>query len=144
MGDAPQHAAPVSPVPGKAVSKPVNIAFFYPEGHEKDFESVKRQFREVIAKNKFVFRLEAVFERGYVHNKRINSQLFAELCKTNRVDIAIILAPPSYTAGDGSVFDMMPEVFEANNVAVEIIPYGDLMKQYRYLNILLDITLLIH
>ena len=142
-----RETSPESPAPAaadKSAYKSVSIAYFYPEGNEKDFESMKKQFREVISKNKFKFQLEAVFERSFDAEKKINPLMFAELCKTNKVDIAIMLAPASYSAGDGSVFDLMPEAFEASDVFAEIIPHGDLMKQYRYLNILLDITLLIH
>lgn len=126
------------------LKRPVNIAYFYPEGYEKDFENMKKQFKEVIEKNKFKFRLEAVFEKNYSFTQKINPLFFAELCKTNKVNIAIILTPPLSVVVDGYIFNILPDAFESRGIFAEVVPHGDITKQYRYLNILLDITLLIH
>jgi len=127
----------------KTSKKPVSIAYFYPEGYEKDFNMMKKQFHEVTEKNKFKFRLEAVFEKNYSLIQKINPLFFAELCTTNKVDIAIILTPPPAVVTESYVFNILPEAFESKGIFAEVVSYGDLMKQYRYLNILLDITLLI-
>ncbi|OQA92121.1 MAG: Chromosomal replication initiator protein DnaA [Elusimicrobia bacterium ADurb.Bin231] len=124
--------------------RPVNAAFFYPEGCEKEFQKMKAQFREVILKNKFKFYLESVFEKDYCHTKKVNTFMLAELCKTNKVNIAIILLPPPNTASDENFENNLFEAFESNELSAEIIPYTDLNKQYKYLNILLDITMFIY
>ncbi len=145
---------PIPPAPVPAVSpkpvvkdeydllKPVDVAYFYPEKHEKDFEKMKEQFREVIKKHKLKFRLAGVFEKSYDFDKKINYSFFAQLCKTNNVSIMILLGPPPGFIAEDDFNNMLTETCDAHNISAEIVPFADLAKQYKYLNIALDITLI--
>ncbi|OGS45754.1 MAG: chromosomal replication initiator protein DnaA [Elusimicrobia bacterium RIFOXYD2_FULL_34_15] len=155
----PVHVPVTPPVPSKPVVasaptgtapkdeydslSPVEVGLFYPEGYEKDFEKMKELFKEVVKKHKLKFRLFSVFEKSYSLDKKINYSLFAQLCKTNNLAIAVLLGPPPVpTLSEDDFTNMLTTVCEANNITPEIIPYSDLTKQYKYLNIALDITLL--
>ena len=122
--------------------KPVEVAYFYPEKHEKDFEKMKEQFREVIKKHKLKFRLAGIFEKSYDFDKKINYSFFAQLCKTNNVSIMVLLGPPPGFIAEDDFTNMLTETCDAHNISVEIVPFADLAKQYKYLNIALDITLI--
>ena len=123
--------------------KPVEVAYFYPEKHEKDFEKMKEQFREVIKKHKLKFRLAGIFEKSYDFDKKINYSFFAQLCKTNNVSIMVLLGPPpSQFIAEDDFNNMLIETCDAHNISAEIVPFADLAKQYKYLNIALDITLI--
>ncbi|MBI5573412.1 MAG: chromosomal replication initiator protein DnaA [Elusimicrobia bacterium] len=123
--------------------KPVEVAYFYPEKHEKDFEKMKEQFREVIKKHKLKFRLAGIFEKSYDFDKKINYSLFAQLCITNNVSIMVLLGPPpSQFIAEDDFNNMLIEECDAHNISAEIVPFADLTKQYKYLNIALDITLI--
>ncbi|MFA5779436.1 MAG: chromosomal replication initiator protein DnaA [Elusimicrobiota bacterium] len=122
--------------------KPVEVAYFYPEKHEKDFEKMKEQFREVIKKHKLKFRPVGVFEKSYDFDKKINYSFFAQLCKTNNVSIMVLLGPPPGFIAEDDFTNMLTETCDAHNISAEIVPFADLAKQYKYLNIALDITLI--
>ncbi|MEW6556165.1 MAG: chromosomal replication initiator protein DnaA [Elusimicrobiota bacterium] len=125
--------------------KPVEVAYFYPAGYEKELEKVKQLFIETIKKHKLKFRLVGVFDRGYEFDKKINYTLFVQLCNTNNIHIAIFLCPPSSSIiTEEDFINMVTNACESGNVSAEIIPFADLTKQYKYLNIALDITLLGH
>lgn len=144
----------ISPAPPPAVSpksvvkneydllKPVEVAYFYPEKHEKDFEKMKEQFREVIKKHKLKFRLAGIFEKSYNFDKKINYSFFAQLCITNNVSIMVLLGPPPGFIAEDDFNNMLIETCDAHNISAEIVPFADLAKQYKYLNIALDITLI--
>ncbi|OGS33156.1 MAG: chromosomal replication initiator protein DnaA [Elusimicrobia bacterium RIFOXYC2_FULL_34_12] len=149
-----QKPAPVKPVVQQSVAasevkdeydslSPVEVCFFYPEGYEKEFIKMKEVFKEVIKKHKLKFRFYGVFEKSYALDKKINYSLFAQLCKTNNLSIAVLLGPPPVPqVSEDDFINMLTTVCEANNITLEIIPYTDLTKQYKYLNVALDITLL--
>ncbi|MDD5687029.1 MAG: chromosomal replication initiator protein DnaA [Elusimicrobia bacterium] len=146
-----EEPLPVTPAPVYAAKneydllKPVEVGYFYPEGHENDFEKMKELFKEVIKKHKLKFRLSGVFDKSYTTDKKINYSLFVQLCKTNNLSIIILLGPPPATSVSEDDFtNMITTICETNNISAEIIPYSDLAKQYKYLNVTLDITLLVH
>ncbi|MFH0948552.1 MAG: chromosomal replication initiator protein DnaA [Elusimicrobiota bacterium] len=123
--------------------KPIEVAYFYPEKHEKEFEKMKEQFREVIKKHKLKFRLAGAFEKNYDFDKKINYSLFTQLCKTNNVSVAVLLGPPSSSfVAEDDFTNTLTSICDANNISAEIIPFADLAKQYKYLNVVLDITLM--
>ncbi|MDO8734007.1 MAG: hypothetical protein Q7K21_02465, partial [Elusimicrobiota bacterium] len=144
----------IPPAPPQAVSqkpvikdeydllKPVEVAYFYPEKHEKDFEKMKELFREVIKKHKLKFRPVAIFEKSYDFDKKINYSFFAQLCITNNVSIMVLLGPPPGFIAEDDFNNMLIETCDAHNISAEIVPFADLAKQYKYLNIALDITLI--
>ncbi|MFH1282561.1 MAG: chromosomal replication initiator protein DnaA [bacterium] len=122
---------------------PIEVAFFYPEGKDKEFSTMKEKFRQVIKKHKLKFRFESIFERGYNYGQKINYAFFTELCKTNNVRIVIFLgAPPNqnFTSEDSS--NLLGAMMEDDKISMQYVPWNELNKDYRYLNLALDITLL--
>ena len=149
---APAAAKPKPPAPaapkaeqGDVNSKSVEAAFFYPEGKETELAQVKERFKDVIKKHKLKFNLEGVFERPYTFSGRINYAFFSELCKTNSVGIAIVLGPPPESRLDAEDFaNLLATVMDDERISLQLIPWAELNKDYRYLNLALDITLLKH
>lgn len=149
---APPEPKP-EPVPPKTtvidpeydVLKPVEVGYFYPEGCEQDFEKMKDLFREVIKKHKLKFKIVGVFEKSYAFDKKINYAFFAQLCKTNNLTVTVLLGPPpTKLISEDEFTNMLTTTCETNDISSQIVPYSDLKKQYRYLNIALDITLHMH
>jgi chromosomal replication initiator protein DnaA len=141
--------APPAPKPAQQESesggKNVQAAFFYPEGKEAELAKVKERFTEVIRKHKLKFMLEGVFERPYAYTGRVNYAFFSELCKTNGVGIAIVLGPPPESSLDPEDFsNLLATVMDDERISLQFIPWAELNKDYRYLNLALDITLLKH
>lgn len=125
--------------------KAVQVGFFYPEGKESELTKVKERFREVIKKHKLKFRLEGIFERGYGYKEKINYAVFVELCRENNVGIAIVVAPPQDASVSAEDFgNLLSSVMEDEKVSLQLVPWTEINKDYRYLNLALDITLLKH
>jgi hypothetical protein len=126
--------------------KPVEAAFFYPEGKEQELVKVKEKFKDVIKKHNLKFRLESVFDRNYNHhNPKINFSMFVELCKNNKTAIMIVVGPPQDTVVHNEDFiNTLGVLAENEQIALQFIPAADLNKDYRYLNLALDITLIKH
>jgi len=125
--------------------KPVEVSFFYPEGKEKELVTVKEKFREIIKKHNLKFRLESVFDRSYNPHSKINYAMFAELCKTNKVEITVVLGPPSDSlVSNEEFFSNLSTIMENENISLQYISWNELTKDYRYLNLALDITLTKH
>jgi len=143
---APEVSLPsVEPAPVDKTLRKVEVAYFYPQDHIKEFEELKAQFDEVLKKHKLKFRLEAVFEKEYIAEKRINYGMFAELCKTGKVRIAVVLGPPPESSLSTDEFSrMLGAILGDANVSVHLIPYIEVKKGYKYLNMLLDIAMLRH
>ncbi len=142
---APKPTAPQVRDPSEANLKSVDVAFFYPEGKDEELVKIKDRFRDVIKKHKLKFRLEGIFERAYAFTGKINYQFFTELCKTNNVGIAIVLGPPLESAMDAEDFaNLLSTVMDDEKVSLQLVPWAELNKDYRYLNLALDITLLKH
>jgi chromosomal replication initiator protein DnaA len=136
---------PVEPAPVDKSLRKVEVAYFYPQDYNKEFEELKAQFDEVLKKHKLKFRLEAVFEKEYMVEKRINYGMFAELCKTAKVRIAIILGPPPESSLSADEFLRMLEAILGDaNISLHFIPFRDVKKRYKYLNMLLDIAMVQH
>jgi len=123
-------------------AKAIEVACFYPQGCEGDYEIMKKQFEEALGKHKLKFFLDVVFEKEYMLEKRVNYGMFAELCKTNKVKIAIVLGPPSESPISHDVFvQMLGALLEDEGIGFQLVPSGEVRKQYKYLNLLLDIAL---
>lgn len=147
----PPLPKPAAPVPKPVVEssesnlKSVDVAFFYPEGKDEELVKVKEHFRDVIKKHKLKFRLEGIFERTYAYQGKINYGFFSELCKTNNVGIAVVLGPPMDSAVESEDFgNLLSTVMDDEKLSLQLIPWTELNKDYRYLNLALDITLLKH
>jgi hypothetical protein len=103
------------------------------------------QFDKVSNKHKLKFRLDAVFEKEYIAEKRINYGMFAELCRTAKVRIAVVLGPPAGSSLSTDEFSrMLGAILSDANISLHFIPYSDVKKGYKYLNMLLDIAMIGH
>lgn len=146
----PEPAPEVSPPPverapvDKSLRK-VEVGYFYPQDRNKEFEELKTQFDEVLKKHKLKFQLEAVFEKEYIAEKKINYGMFAELCKTGNVRIAVVLGPALGSSLLADEFSrMLGAILDDANISLHFIPYSDIKKRYKYLNMLLDIAVIGH
>ncbi len=146
----PEPAPEVSPPPverapvDKSLRK-VEVGYFYPQDRNKEIEELKTQFDEVLKKHKLKFRLEAVFEKDYKAEKKINYGMFAELCKTGNVRIAVVLGPPPGSSLSADEFSrMLGAILDDANISLHFVPYSDVKKRYKYLNMLLDIAVIGH
>lgn len=150
-------SAPVAPTP-KMVTPPLTVqpeinlslpamevAYFYPEGKTLDLQTIKNKFTETIKKHKLKFHLESVFEKTYDLSKKINYAFFTELCKTNKVNIAVVLGPsPGSTISSEEFSSYLGPAMEAEKICFLYLPYKELNRDYRYLNLALDIALVKH
>jgi len=124
---------------------PVEVAFFYPEDRGVDLQTLKNKFAEVVKKHKLKFRLESVFEKEYSPKGKINYAFFTELCRTNKVNLAIVLGPPPDSPVKEAEFSLhLSTLMETEKISFLFIPYKDLNREHRYLNLALDITLIKH
>jgi chromosomal replication initiator protein DnaA len=119
----------------------VEVAFFYPENAVQELALVKQKFAEVIKKHNLKYKLITAFDRPY-SLENINYKMFAELCKTNKVNICIVLSPPpdSHISAEEFYNNLLPQM-ESESIVLEYISWKELNKEYRYLNLALDIAL---
>lgn len=119
----------------------VEAAYFYPEGKLQELSTIKQKFAEVIKKHNLRYKISTVFDRSYIL-ENINYKMFAELCKTNKVDVCILLSPPQDSPISAEEFyeNILP-VMESEKIIFEFVPWKDINKEYRYLNLALDIAL---
>ncbi|MBU0951219.1 MAG: chromosomal replication initiator protein DnaA [Elusimicrobia bacterium] len=143
--------APSQPVSSQSVEgidktfRPVDVVFFYPEGKEQDLNKTKEKFRDVIKKHNLKFRLESIFDRMYNLQIKINYNMFTELCKTNKANIAIVVGPPPDSCISNDEFmTSISSFMESEKISLQYISWDELNKDYRYLNLALDITLTKH
>jgi len=135
----------VEPVPVDKSLRRVEVAYFYPQDHNKELEELKAQFEHVLKKHNLKFRLEGVFEREYKAEKRINYGMFVELCKTGKVRIAVVLGPPPGSSLSTDEFSrMLGAILGDANISLHFVPFSDIKKRYKYLNMLLDIAMVGH
>ncbi len=134
------HAAPLPKV--DLTLKPMDVVFFYPSGSEKELAKVKEKFAEVIKKHKLKFRLVSIFDKSYEIKGKINYALFTELCKTNKTNIAVVLSPPPNSEVKEDEFsNVLGALMSDEKISFQLVPWQELNKDYRYLNLALDITL---
>lgn len=119
----------------------VEAAFFYPENAVQQLALVKQKFAEVIKKHNLKYRIVTAFDRPYSLDN-INYRMFAELCKTNKVNICIVISPPEGSGISPEEFynNLLPHM-ESESISLEYIAWKELTKEYRYLNLALDIAL---
>lgn len=121
----------------------IPVAIFYPEGKEQELVFMKNKFREVIKKHKLKTSIESLFERPYMTTGKINYAFFVELCKTNNAKIAIVLGPPPDSDIDPQEFcNTLTAIMEDSFISLQYISFSELNKEYKYLNSLLDMTLM--
>lgn len=143
---APDAAGqPVAPPPeaSELGLKPVEVVFFFPEGKIEELAKVKERFREVIRKHRLKFRLEGVAERPYAAGPQVDYASFPEFCAASKAAIAIVLGPQPDSGITADEFNsVLSPLMDERNVSLQYVPWTELTKDYRYLNLALDITLL--
>ncbi|MBI4396317.1 MAG: chromosomal replication initiator protein DnaA [Elusimicrobia bacterium] len=144
----PEPILPViSPITPEAPLEPgfksIPVAFYYPQGRADELKRVKQKFEDIIKKHKLKFQLDPVLEMAYALDNSLTYSLFAEKCMSSNLKIAIVIGPPPESRVQEMMFQQkVQEVFELNHLSLQMIPWEELTKDYRYLNLALDITLI--
>jgi Holliday junction resolvasome RuvABC ATP-dependent DNA helicase subunit len=140
-GPPPPPPPPPSPPPGTPGT--VTVAFFFPAGRESQVTDVRRRFDEIIKKHRLKFQLAVAFESAYAVDPNLEYEPFAAKCREKGVAIAIVIGPPSDGPLQESMFfHHLQEALDPHSVSVQVLPQEDISKDYRFLNIALDITLI--
>lgn len=148
MPAAPKPAiGPVKPLPPMAAltSHPgqIPVVFFYPTGHDKELVQMKKKFDDIITKHKLKFVLHPALEADYRPSPSISVEPFVEKCQQAGVSIDIVLAPsPDAALQEGIFFSRLQEAFDQAQLSLQMVPWDELNKDYRFLNLALDITLI--
>jgi hypothetical protein len=122
--------------------KEVGAVFFFPEGNENALETVHQKFQEVIKKHKLKFRLKRVHNEPYSFKGKINYTNFVNVCKANKVPVAIVIGPPPDTfIPEQDFYDLLTVTLDVQGVSLQLVNWGEINKDYRYLNLALDIAL---
>jgi hypothetical protein len=125
--------------------KVVKVGYFYPDEHGEDLKKIKKEFESVIEKHKLKFQLEGVFEKNYVLYEKVEYKFFVDLCKKAGVKIVIVLGPPKGKELKEAEFSTALKAFlEDEKISLQFVPFGDIGKQFRFLNLVLDIVLVSH
>jgi chromosomal replication initiator protein len=119
----------------------VVAAFFYPEGNSEKITLIKQKFADVIKKHNLKYKIITSFERSY-QIENINYHMFIDECKEKKVNVCIVLSPPieSNVSSEEFYNNILP-LMESAEIIFEYIPWSELNKEYRYLNLALDIAL---
>ncbi|MCK4532521.1 chromosomal replication initiator protein DnaA [bacterium] len=125
--------------------KLVKVGYFYPDEHGEDLKKIKKEFESVIEKHKLKFQLDAVFEKEYTPYEKVEYNDFVTLCKTAGVRIVIVLGPPKGKELKETEFSTALKAFlDEEKISLQFVPFGDIGKQFRFLNLVLDIVLVSH
>jgi Holliday junction resolvasome RuvABC ATP-dependent DNA helicase subunit len=121
----------------------IPVVFFYPAGHDKELVQMKRKFDDIINKHKLKFVLHPALEVDYTPSPTIDVDLFIDKCRQAGVSIGVVLAPSPDTAlQEGFFFSRLQEAFDQAQLSLQMVPWDELGKDYRFLNLALDITLI--
>jgi hypothetical protein len=122
--------------------KEVCVVFFYPEGCKEALETVHRKFQDVIRKHKLKFHMKRVHNEPYSFKGKINYSSFVDVCKYNKVPVAIVIGPPPDTfVPEQDFYDLLTVTLDVQGVSLQLVNWGEINKDYRYLNLALDIAL---
>lgn len=125
-----------------AGQKEVGAVFFYPEACDEALQTVSRKFQEVIKKHKLKFRLKRVHNEPYGYKGKINYSSFVDVCKANKVPVAIVIGPPPENIlPEQDFYDLLTVTLDVQGVSLQLVNWGEINKDYRYLNLALDIAL---
>ncbi|MEK7767105.1 MAG: hypothetical protein AAB368_12785, partial [bacterium] len=141
-----QTAAPTgAEEPVDPALRQIGVAYFYPHGKEKELGTLKSQFGEVIKKHKLKFQLAPKVEGAYNPDEKIIYNSFVQVCRQQQAGTAVVLGPPPGAhVTEENFHSMLASLFEDEKLSLQFVPFGELMKQYKYLNLALDITLAGH
>lgn len=122
--------------------KEIGAVFFFPFGTEKVLESVHAKFQDVIKKHKLKFRLKRVHSEGYEAKGKTNYSSFVDVCKRNKVPVAVVIGPPPEShVQEQDFYDLLSVTLDVQGVSLQLINWAEVDKDYRYLNLALDIAL---
>lgn len=123
----------------------IGVAYFYPVGKQKELGTLKAQFGEVIKKHKLKFQLAPKVEGAYNPDEKVVYNSFVQVCRQQQAGTAVVLGPPPGAhVTEENFHSMLASLFEDEKLSLQFVPFGELTKQYKYLNLALDITLAGH
>jgi hypothetical protein len=145
--DLPVQAFEAAPAPEAEPLEPgyknIPVAFFFPMGKARELKIVRQKFKEVVRKHKLKFHLHPSLEVPYAWDDNLSYNSFLEKCVGANLMIAIVLGPPPESRLQVAVFQQkVQDVFDPHGLSLQLIPWDELNKDYRYLNLALDITLI--
>jgi hypothetical protein len=140
------EAAAVEPEPEAEAElgglKEIGAVFFFPYGADKVLESVHAKFQDVIKKHKLKFRLKRVHSEMYQAQGKTNYTSFVDVCKRNKVPVAVVIGPPPEAhVPEQDFYDLLSVTLDVQGVSLQLINWAEVDKDYRYLNLALDIAL---
>lgn len=122
--------------------KEIKAVFFYPKSCEEALVTVHKKFQDVIKKHKLKFRLKKVKAEGYDYEGQVNYSSFVDICKENKVAVAIVIGPPpSAILPEHDFYDLLSVTLDVQGISLQLINWAEINKDYRYLNLSLDIAL---
>lgn len=129
------------PLPGNPGQIPV--VFFFPVGRVKELVQMKKKFEDIINKHKLKFVLHPALEVEYAPTAEMDTVTFLTKCQQAGVSIGIVLGPaPDAALQEGIFFSRLQEAFDQEKLSLQMVPWDELSKDYRFLNLALDITLI--
>jgi Holliday junction resolvasome RuvABC ATP-dependent DNA helicase subunit len=136
------HIEPPEPAADTS-AKSIQVILFFPQGREEELTHVKRKFDDIIKKHKLKYTLDALHEVGYPSNQQISYDMFSSVCREKGLKIAVVLGPPPDSHFSTFEFHQkLQDHFDTKQCSLQLITWEELYKDYRYLNIALDITLI--
>lgn len=127
---------------GSGGHKEIGAVFFYPEGCENELKTVSKKFQEVIKKHKLKFRLKGAYNHPYAYKGKINYSSFVDVCKANKVPVAVVIGPPPENfMPQQDFYDLLTVTLDVQGVSLQLVNWSEINKDYRYLNLALDIAL---
>lgn len=122
--------------------KEVGAVFFFPSGCEDAVQTVEQKFQEVIKKHKLKFRLKMAETQSYECSGKINYASFVESCKKAKVPVAIVVGPPPTAfIPEQDFYDLLSVTLDVQGISLQLVNWSEINKDYRYLNLALDIAL---
>ena len=89
--------------------------------------------------------MEAIFAKEYTPYEKIEYKDFVDLCKKAGVRIVIVLGPPKGKELKETEFAISLKAFlDEEKISLQFVPFGDIGKQFRFLNLVLDIVIVSH
>lgn len=150
---APNPASPPEPAPPEAdiLARPTEAVFFFPTSAdagggtaaEGELARVKERFSQIIKKHKLKFQLVSRSEYGYLPSKTGVEREMIAYCQTQQLSVAVVLGPPpEQTHAHQDFLGQLTAAAEEAQILLLWIPWAERAKDYRYLNLALDMTLI--
>jgi len=125
----------------RRVLRKIPVGLFYPHGKGKYKDMVIEYFSNAIEKYKLHFELEYQFTNEYFPEENMNFKLLVEMCKTSKVNIAIVIGPtPEDRVNESKFYEGLKQAFDEEGMCFEYISYKEMRQTFNYLNYLLDIA----